>query len=256
MSETLERADRGDAGQERLLRILTPMLKGYAAERARVVATEAMEVRGGNGYIEDWPNGRILRDVYVHAIWEGSGNIMALDVLRALAKGNGPAYFDEVERLCESTAGSTGPQPPWRAPCWRCRACARTSTPSPALASTRPSCGCGGWSGAWPSPTWQRCWPPRRRSTTPTPAAAAWPTSRRASRHDSRARGRGGGRDDAAWLKDFDGIAHGGHVAPETGRRAATAVASALAWRNPRHDLDSLLQARRAGAVPGPSGRS
>jgi alkylation response protein AidB-like acyl-CoA dehydrogenase len=105
VAETLARADAGDAEADRLLRILTPMLKGYAAERARVVATEAMEVRGGNGYIEDWPNGRLLRDVYVHAIWEGSGNIMALDVLRALSKGAGPAYFDEVDRLCEQAYG-------------------------------------------------------------------------------------------------------------------------------------------------------
>ncbi|MHB8507547.1 MAG: acyl-CoA dehydrogenase family protein, partial [Candidatus Dormibacteria bacterium] len=112
VSAVLDRADRGDPEQERLLRMLTPMLKGYSAERARVVATEAMEVRGGNGYIEDWPNGRILRDVYVHAIWEGSGNIMALDVLRALAHGAGPAYFDEVERLTEIAVGGGNPAAP------------------------------------------------------------------------------------------------------------------------------------------------
>src|SRR4030088_1275150 len=108
VSALMEKADAGDAQSDRLLRMLTPMLKGYSAERARVVATEAMEVRGGNGYIEDWPNGRLLRDVYVHAIWEGSGNIMALDVLRALSRGYGPAYFDEVERLCESAASGRG----------------------------------------------------------------------------------------------------------------------------------------------------
>ena len=105
VGDLMEQADRGDAEKSRLLRVLTPMLKGYLADRARVIATEAMEVRGGNGYIEDWPNGRILRDVYVHAIWEGSGNIMALDVLRALAKGAGPAYFDEVDRLTEQAHG-------------------------------------------------------------------------------------------------------------------------------------------------------
>jgi alkylation response protein AidB-like acyl-CoA dehydrogenase len=108
MAQLMEKADGGAPQSERLLRMLTPILKGYAAERARVVATEAMEVRGGNGYIEGWPNGRLLRDVYVHAIWEGSGNIMALDVLRALGKGHGPAYFEAVERLSESMATGKG----------------------------------------------------------------------------------------------------------------------------------------------------
>ena len=109
VGDLMEEADGGDPEKTRLLRVLTPMLKGYLADRARIVATEAMEVRGGNGYIEDWPNGRILRDVYVHAIWEGSGNIMALDVLRALSKGTGPAYFDEVE-----PAHRAGPRRPRR----------------------------------------------------------------------------------------------------------------------------------------------
>ncbi|MGE5335737.1 MAG: acyl-CoA dehydrogenase family protein, partial [Nitrososphaerota archaeon] len=44
------------------------------------------EVRGGNSYIEDWPNARIMRDVQVQSIWEGTGNISALDVGRALTR--------------------------------------------------------------------------------------------------------------------------------------------------------------------------
>jgi hypothetical protein len=50
-----------------------------------------MEVRGGNSYIEDWPNARIMRDVQVQSIWEGTGNISALDVGRALLRGNAGA---------------------------------------------------------------------------------------------------------------------------------------------------------------------
>jgi hypothetical protein len=50
-----------------------------------------MEVRGGNSYIEDWPNARIMRDVQVQSIWEGTGNISALDVGRALLRENAGA---------------------------------------------------------------------------------------------------------------------------------------------------------------------
>jgi hypothetical protein len=50
------------------------------------VVEQGMEVRGGNGYIEEWPNARLLRDVEVQAIWEGTGNISALDVGRAIQR--------------------------------------------------------------------------------------------------------------------------------------------------------------------------
>ncbi len=83
----------------------------HGTERARISATEAMEVRGGNGYIEDWPEPRILRDVYVHAIWEGSGNVIALDVLRAIEQGALPGYLGDTERFAEA-AGIEGPAAP------------------------------------------------------------------------------------------------------------------------------------------------
>jgi hypothetical protein len=83
----------------------------HGTERARVSATEAMEVRGGNGYIEDWPEPRILRDVYVHAIWEGSGNVIALDVLRAIEHGGLPGFIGDTERHAEAAAGD-GPASP------------------------------------------------------------------------------------------------------------------------------------------------
>jgi hypothetical protein len=50
------------------------------------VAGEAMNVRGGNGYIEEWVNPRLLRDAYLGAIWEGASNVVALDVQRAIAR--------------------------------------------------------------------------------------------------------------------------------------------------------------------------
>jgi len=78
--------DAGSAEAGRLLRIVTPVAKAWITARARVVAGEAMNVRGGNGYVEEWVNARLLRDAYLGAIWEGSTNVVALDVQRAIVK--------------------------------------------------------------------------------------------------------------------------------------------------------------------------
>ncbi len=111
VAEQADHADAGDAEAAGVLRLLTPLFKGMGGERARICATEAMEVRGGNGAIEDWPNSRILRDVYIHSIWEGPGNIMALDVLRSIAHGAAPAWLADTERRAEA-ASSGGPAAP------------------------------------------------------------------------------------------------------------------------------------------------
>jgi acyl-CoA dehydrogenase len=66
--------------------VWTPIAKGWITARARWVASEAMNVRAGNGYTEEWPNARLLRDSYLGAIWEGTTNIVALDVQRAILK--------------------------------------------------------------------------------------------------------------------------------------------------------------------------
>lgn len=110
LSELLDTADSGNTEAHAALRLLTPLCKGYLTERARICATEAMEVRGGNGFIEEWPDARMLRDVYVHAIWEGSSNVIALDVRRALAAGAGPGFLGDVERRGE--AAGDGPAAP------------------------------------------------------------------------------------------------------------------------------------------------
>jgi acyl-CoA dehydrogenase len=101
-SELLDSADAGGAEAAGTLRLLTPLFKGYFTERARICGGDAMEIRGGNGFIEDWPDARLLRDVSVHAIWEGSGNVIALDVLRALRGGAGPHFLADLERRAES----------------------------------------------------------------------------------------------------------------------------------------------------------
>ncbi len=79
--------DRQDSGEEAALRrLLTPAVKYWICKRGPVLAAEAMEVLGGNGYVEESPMPRIYREMPVNSIWEGSGNIMCLDVLRAAQK--------------------------------------------------------------------------------------------------------------------------------------------------------------------------
>ena len=69
-----------------LRRVLTPAAKYWICKRAMAVTGEAMEVLGGNGYVEESPMPRLYREAPVNSIWEGSGNIMCLDVLRALER--------------------------------------------------------------------------------------------------------------------------------------------------------------------------
>jgi putative acyl-CoA dehydrogenase len=66
-----------------LARIITPAAKFWVCKRGPAVASEAMEVLGGNGYVEESALPRIYREMPVNSIWEGSGNVMCLDVLRA-----------------------------------------------------------------------------------------------------------------------------------------------------------------------------
>ncbi|EPX77086.1 acyl-CoA dehydrogenase family protein [Litoreibacter arenae] len=82
-ARVLEAADSGDAHMAKVLRILTPLIKFRTCRDARKVAGDAMEVRGGCGYIEEWSDARILRDAHLGSIWEGTSNIVALDVARA-----------------------------------------------------------------------------------------------------------------------------------------------------------------------------
>jgi putative acyl-CoA dehydrogenase len=81
-------------GEAALRRALTPAAKFWVCKRGCELAAEAMEVLGGNGYTEELPLARLLREMPVNSIWEGSGNIMCLDVLRAFAKS--PVVRDAV----------------------------------------------------------------------------------------------------------------------------------------------------------------
>jgi acyl-CoA dehydrogenase len=82
----LERADSGDESARRRIRILTPLLKFRACRDARRATGDAMEVRGGCGYIEEWSDARLVRDAHLGSIWEGTSNVVALDVMRAIRR--------------------------------------------------------------------------------------------------------------------------------------------------------------------------
>lgn len=85
-AEAMARADAGDRNAQILLRALTPLIKFRACRDARKVTGDSMEVRGGCGYIEEWISPRLVRDAHLGSIWEGTSNIVALDVLRAARK--------------------------------------------------------------------------------------------------------------------------------------------------------------------------
>jgi putative acyl-CoA dehydrogenase len=87
LSLRLARAFDSDQPPEvALRRALTSAAKFWVCKRGCELATEAMEVLGGNGYTEELPLARIVREMPVNSIWEGSGNIMCLDVLRAFGR--------------------------------------------------------------------------------------------------------------------------------------------------------------------------
>jgi alkylation response protein AidB-like acyl-CoA dehydrogenase len=81
-ASAMDQANAGATGAQSLLRILTPLLKFRACRDNIPVATGAMEVRGGNGYIEEWVNARLVRDAHIGVLWEGTSNINALDIIR------------------------------------------------------------------------------------------------------------------------------------------------------------------------------
>jgi putative acyl-CoA dehydrogenase len=107
-----------------LRRALTSAAKFWVCKRGCELAAEAMEVLGGNGYTEELNLARIAREMPVNSIWEGSGNIMCLDVLRAFGKGVGtrdavlkellpargrhPAYDAAFERFAALAAAGGG----------------------------------------------------------------------------------------------------------------------------------------------------
>lgn len=90
--------DDGGEQERALLRIAVPAAKYWVTKRCPAVAVEAAECLGGNGYVEESGMPRLVRESPLNSIWEGAGNVQALDVLRALRREPGAldAYLREV----------------------------------------------------------------------------------------------------------------------------------------------------------------
>jgi putative acyl-CoA dehydrogenase len=99
LGRVIDGAEAGDKQAAALARIGTAIGKYWICKRAPAHVFEAMECHGGAGYIEESIMGRLFRETPVNSIWEGSGNVMCLDVMRALHKEpeTGAAYWAEVE---------------------------------------------------------------------------------------------------------------------------------------------------------------
>jgi len=107
-----ETASPGDTGEAAAAfrRLATAVLKYWTTKRAPVHAAEALECLGGNGYVEEHGEGvmaRIYREMPLNSIWEGAGNIMALDLMRALKK-RGVTSGDAVQALDTELATTRG----------------------------------------------------------------------------------------------------------------------------------------------------
>jgi putative acyl-CoA dehydrogenase len=89
----------GSAEAAAFVRLCTPAVKYWVCKRAPGGVVEAMEVLGGNGYVDEGPLGLLYKEIPLNSIWEGSGNVMCLDVLRALQKTPDilDVFFAEIE---------------------------------------------------------------------------------------------------------------------------------------------------------------
>ena len=111
LARAVDRTEHGqdaDGFEALMRRVLTPIAKFWVCKRGSHFAQEAMECLGGNGYVEEQGRGvmaRIYREMPLNSIWEGAGNIMALDLLRALRKG------PVADALMQEAAGARAAHP-------------------------------------------------------------------------------------------------------------------------------------------------
>jgi alkylation response protein AidB-like acyl-CoA dehydrogenase len=101
----MDRARAGSNEASQVIRILTPLVKFRACRDAISAARASMETRGGNGYIEEWVNAKLIRDSHIGVLWEGTSNINAIDVVRrAVTKARAHEVLQALleEKLVES----------------------------------------------------------------------------------------------------------------------------------------------------------
>jgi len=91
--------DGGDERERHFARLATAVIKYWVCKRTPMHVAEALECLGGNGYVEESMMPRLYREAPLNSIWEGSGNVICLDVLRAMAREpeSVEAFFGEVE---------------------------------------------------------------------------------------------------------------------------------------------------------------
>lgn len=118
-ADTMRRASEGDATARTALRLLTPLLKLRTCRDNITVATGAMEVRGGNGYIEDFINARLVRDAHIGVLWEGTSNINALDAIQRAVRKDGAQHALKA-MLAERIEQSSQLPAPLRQSLWQC----------------------------------------------------------------------------------------------------------------------------------------
>jgi putative acyl-CoA dehydrogenase len=103
LARAFDNPDR-DEGEELFKRLATGVSKYWVCKRAPAVAGEALECLGGNGYVESSGMPRLFREMPLNSIWEGSGNVQCLDVLRAL--GRSPQSLEAFYAELDEAAGS------------------------------------------------------------------------------------------------------------------------------------------------------
>jgi putative acyl-CoA dehydrogenase len=104
LASAADLAARGDAAQAAFLRVMLPAAKHWICKRAPAVIGEALECLGGNGFVEESVMPRLYRDAPLNSIWEGSGNVTALDLLRAIARS--PGSLDALRTELSLSAGA------------------------------------------------------------------------------------------------------------------------------------------------------
>ena len=99
LAGAIDRAQAGDAQEQAFKRLAVAVGKYWVTKRGPNVAAEALECLGGNGYVEESVLPRLYREAPLNSVWEGSGNVNALDVLRAMVRepGSVDAFFAEVD---------------------------------------------------------------------------------------------------------------------------------------------------------------